>query len=179
MKTKSLVKIYDDIKPELKKELGVKNDLALPRILKVVVNSGTGKARDKKKNELISDRLAKITGQKPSPRGAKQSIASFKLREGEVIGLAATLRGARMWGFLDKLVNVAIPRMRDFKGLNPKSVDEIGNFTLGLKENVIFPETADEDLRDVFGLSITIVTTAKNQAEALTLLRAIGFPFKK
>ena len=179
MKTKSLAKIYHDLKPELKKELGVKNDLALPRLLKVVVNSGTGKIRDKKRNELISDRLAKITGQKPSPRGAKQSIASFKLRQGEVIGLAVTLRGARMWGFLDKLVNVAIPRMRDFKGLNPKSVDEIGNLTIGLKENVIFPETADEDLRDVFGLSITIVTTAKTQIEALALFRHLGFPFKK
>lgn len=179
MKTKSLVKVYQDIKPELKKELGVKNDLALPRIVKVVVNSGTGKAKDKKRNELVAERLAKITGQKPSPRGAKQSIASFKLRQGEIIGMAVTLRGARMWGFLDKLVNVAIPRMRDFKGLNPNSVDEIGNYTLGLKENSIFPETADQDLKDVFGLSITVVTTAKNKTAALALLTHLGFPFKK
>ena len=178
MKTKSLAKIYHDIKPELKKELGIKNDLALPRILKVVVNSGTGKAKDKKRNELVSERLGKITGQKPSPRGAKQSIASFKLRQGDVIGMAVTLRGERMWGFLDKLINVAIPRMRDFKGLNPKSVDEIGNYTLGLKENSIFPETSDQDLKDVFGLSITIVTTAKNSKDALALLTHLGFPFK-
>ncbi len=179
MKTKSLAKVYQDIKPELKKELGIKNDLALPRILKVVVNSGTGKAKDKKRNELVAERLGKITGQKPSPRGAKQSIASFKLRQGEIIGMAVTLRGAQMWGFLDKLINVAIPRMRDFKGLNPKSVDEIGNYTLGLKENSIFPETADQDLKDVFGLSITVVTSAKNKDQALALLTHLGFPFKK
>lgn len=178
-KTKSLSKVYEDIKPALKKELEIKNDLALPKILKVVINSGVGKAKDKKKNELIADRLAKITGQKASFRGAKQSIASFKSRQGDVVGIAVTLRGARMWGFLDKLVNVAIPRMRDFKGLNPKSIDEIGNFTLGLKENVIFPETADEDLRDVFGFSISVVTTAKTKEQALALLTHLGFPFKK
>ncbi len=179
MKTKSLAKVYQDIKPELKKELGIKNDLALPRVLKVVVNSGTGKAKDKKRNELVAERLGKITGQKPSPRGAKQSIASFKLRQGEIIGMAVTLRGAQMWGFLDKLINVAIPRMRDFKGLNPGSVDEIGNYTLGLKENSIFPETADQDLKDVFGLSITVVTSAKTKEQALALLTHLGFPFKK
>jgi large subunit ribosomal protein L5 len=179
MKTKSLAKVYQDIKPELKKELGIKNDLALPRVLKVVVNSGTGKAKDKKRNELVAERLGKITGQKPSPRGAKQSIASFKLRQGEIIGMAVTLRGAQMWGFLDKLINVAIPRMRDFKGLNPASVDEIGNYTLGLKENSIFPETADQDLKDVFGLSITVVTSAKTKDQALALLTHLGFPFKK
>lgn len=178
-KTKSLAQVYAEIKPELKKELGIKNDLALPRILKVVVNSGTGKAKDKKRTELVADRLAKITGQKASLRPAKKSIASFKLRQGDIIGLSTTLRGARMWGFLDKLLNVAIPRMRDFKGLNANSVDEIGNFTLGLREHTIFPETADEDLRDVFGLSITIVTTAKDQKSAQTLLRHLGFPFKK
>lgn len=178
-KTKSLSKVYEEIKPALKKELGIKNDQALPRVLKVVINSGVGKAKDKKRNELIADRLAKITGQKASFRGAKQSIASFKSRQGDVVGVAVTLRGARMWGFLDKLVNVAIPRMRDFKGLNPKSIDEIGNFTLGLKENVIFPETTDEDLRDVFGFSISIVTTAKTKEQALALLTHLGFPFKK
>lgn len=178
-KTKSLSKVYEEIKPALKKELGIKNDQALPRVLKVVINSGVGKAKDKKRNELIADRLAKITGQKASFRGAKQSIASFKSRQGDVVGVAVTLRGARMWGFLDKLVNVAIPRMRDFKGLNPKSIDEIGNFTLGLKENVIFPETTDEDLRDVFGFSISVVTTAKTKEQALALLTHLGFPFKK
>lgn len=177
--TKSLAKVYQAIKPELKRELKIDNDLALPRIIKVAVSSGTGKAKDKKKNELVADRLAKITGQKPAARGAKKSIASFKLREGDVVGFAVTLRGERMWSFLDRLVYVAIPRMRDFKGLNAGSVDEIGNLTIGLKEHTIFPETADEDLRDVFGLAVTIVTTAKNQAAAKALFRALGFPFKR
>lgn len=177
--TQSLAKIYLKARPELKKELGRDNDLALPKITKVVVSSGTGKAKDKKRNELVADRLAKITGQKASPRGAKQSIAAFKLREGDIIGYAVTLRGARMWSFLDRLINVAIPRMRDFKGLSEGSIDEIGNLTLGFKEQTIFPETADEDLRDVFGLSVTIVTTAKTKTEAVALFRALGFPFKR
>jgi large subunit ribosomal protein L5 len=177
--TESLAKTYLKIKPELKKELGVKNDMALPRITKVVVNVGTGKAKDKKRNELVADRLGKITGQKASPRGAKQSIATFKLRQGDIIGLAVTMRGARMWAFLNRLIHIAIPRMRDFKGLNSNSIDEIGNLTLGFKEHIIFTETADEDLRDVFGLAITIVTTAKNKEEALALFKALGFPFKK
>jgi large subunit ribosomal protein L5 len=163
----------------LKEELGVKNAMALPRITKVVINSGTGKAKDKKRNELIADRLAKITGQKPSPRGAKQSIATFKLRQGEVIGLTVTLRGPRMYGFLDKLINVAFPRTRDFKGFDDKGVDEMGNLTIGLREHTIFPETADEEIKDVFGLAITIVTTAKNRKTALAFFKAIGFPFKK
>jgi len=165
--------------PELKKELGTKNNLAVPRLVKVVINSGTGKAKDKKRNELVENRLAKIAGQKPAPRGAKQSIASFKLREGDVIGYAVTLRGARMYDFLDLLLKVAIPRLRDFKGYQESIVDEVGNLTIGIKEHIVFPQTADEELRDVFGLSVTIVTTAKNRAEALAFFKAIGFPFKK
>lgn len=171
-------KIKDSYKI-LKTELGVKNAMALPRITKVVINSGTGKAKDKKRNELIADRLAKITGQKPSPRGAKQSIATFKLRQGEVIGFAITLRGKRMFGFLDKLINVSFPRTRDFKGFSEKSVDELGNLTIGIRENIIFPETPDEEIKDVFGLAITIVTTAKDRKTALAFFKAIGFPFKK
>lgn len=171
-------KIQDSYKV-LKEELGVKNVMALPRITKVVINSGTGKAKDKKRNELVADRLAKITGQKPSPRGAKQSIATFKLRQGEVIGMTTTLRGKRMYGFLDKLINVAFPRTRDFKGFDEKGVDQLGNMTIGLRENIIFPETADEEIKDVFGLAITIVTTAKDRKSALAFFKAIGFPFKK
>jgi large subunit ribosomal protein L5 len=177
--TETLLKKIEKITPELKKELGVKNTLAVPRLVKVVVSSGTGRAKDKKRNELVADRLGKITGQKPSPRSAKQSIASFKLREGEVIGMAVTLRGKRMYLFLDKLINVAMPRTRDFKGFDEKSVDEMGNLTIGIKEHVIFPETADEELKDVFGFAITMVTTAKNRDEALAFFRAINFPFKK
>lgn len=167
------------IAPEMKEKLGIKNVMALPKIVKVVVSSGTGKARDKKRNELIEDRLSKITGQKPASRQSKKSIASFKLRQGEVIGLSVTLRGKRMYGFLDKLINVAFPRMKDFKGFDEKSIDEIGNMTIGLKEQTIFPETADEELRDIFGLAVTIVTTAKNKQQALAFFKALNFPFKK
>lgn len=167
------------ILPQLKTELGVGNDLAAPRLVKVVVSSATGKAKDKKRNELVADRLAKITGQKAAPRPAKKSIASFKTRQGDVIGFAVTLRGPRMYHFLDRLFNVAIPRIRDFRGYDEKSVDEIGNLTIGVREHTVFPETADEDLKDVFGFAITFVTTAKTRAEALAFFRAIGFPFKK
>lgn len=165
---------------KLKEQFGYTNTLAAPKITKVVISTGVGSIKDeKKKRELIPDRLAKITGQKAAPRGAKKSIATFKLREGDTIGYAVTLRGARMHGFLDKLFNIAIPRTRDFKGIDAKAVDELGNFTIGIKEHTIFPETADEDLKDVFGLGITIVTTAKTREEALAFFRQLGVPFKK
>lgn len=147
-----------------------------PRVLKVVVSSGVGKKRDKKQLELIEDRLAKITGQKPAARGARISIASFKVREGDTVGLQVTLRGARMYDFLDKLIHIAFPRTRDFRGLSPKAIDDMGNMTIGIKEHTIFPETSDEDLKDVFGLAITIVTTAKNKAEAEAFFRHLGMP---
>ncbi len=176
---KNLKEKYKTNVPAIQKELGLSNIMAVPKITKVVVSTGTGRIRDKKRNALVEDRLAKITGQKASPRGAKISIASFKLREGEIIGFATTLRGERMWSFLSKLINVAIPRMRDFRGLEVKAIDDMGNFTMGIKEHTIFPETADEDLKDVFGVAVTMVTTAKNKKEAEVLLRHIGFPFKK
>ena len=147
-----------------------------PRIEKVIVSSGVGKKRDKKQIELISDRLARITGQKAAPRAAKQSIASFKVREGDTVGLQVTLRGARMYDFLDKLIHIALPRTRDFRGLKATAVDDMGNITVGIKENTIFPETSDEDLKDVFGLAITIVTTAKSKAEAEAFFRHVGMP---
>jgi large subunit ribosomal protein L5 len=165
--------------PKLKTELGLSNVMAVPKITKVVVSTGTGKNRDKKRAVLIQDRLAKITGQKPAARAAKQSIASFKLRQGEVIGYSVSLRGEHMWSFLSKLINVAIPRMRDFRGLEVKAIDDMGNFTMGVKEHVIFPESSDEDLKDVFGIAITVVTTAKDKKSAEALLRGVGFPFKK
>ena len=147
-----------------------------PRIMKVVVSTGVGKKRDKKQVELITDRLAKITGQKPAARAAHQSIASFKVREGDVVGLQVTLRGARMYDFIDKLIHIALPRTRDFRGLSPKAIDDMGNMTIGIKENTIFPETSDEDLKDVFGLAITIVTSAKSKPEAEAFLRHLGMP---
>ncbi len=176
---KTIKEQYTAIIPKLKEELGIKNIMAVPKITKVIISTGTGKNRDKKRNELIADRLAKITGQKPSPRQAKQSIATFKLRQGEVIGMMVTLRGKRMYDFLTKFVNVAVPRTRDFKGFNKTSIDEIGNLTVGIKEHTIFPETTDEELKDVFGLAITMVTTAKNKKQADALFTLLGFPFKK
>ncbi len=155
-----------------------KNKLQAPRLMKVVVATGTGKIKDKKKIEVIENRLARITGQKAAPRGAKKSIASFKVRQGDVIGYQVTLRGARMYDFLDKLIHISLPRTRDFRGLDAKAIDTLGNMTIGIKEHTIFPETADEDLKDVFGLAATIVTTAKNKKEAEAFLRHIGVPLR-
>lgn len=155
---------------------GYTSPMQSPRIIKVVVSSGVGKKRDNKQLELIEDRLARITGQKPAPRAAKISIASFKVREGDTIGLQITLRGARMYDFLDKLIHIALPRTRDFRGISPKAVDDMGNLTIGIREHTIFPETSDEDLKDVFGLAVTIVTTAKTRAEAEAFLRHLGMP---
>ena len=161
-------------------EFAYKNIMQAPVLEKVVLNVGIGSlAKDKKKLDLTIDRLAKISGQKPILRKAKKSIAAFKLREGDITGLQVTLRGGRMFGFLDKLVNVALPRMKDFRGLSLKSIDSMGNCTLGLKEHTLFPETLDEELKDVFGLSLTIVTTSQDKKEATAFLRYLGFPFKK
>jgi len=165
----------------LKAKYGYKSTMAAPHFVKVVVASGTGSGtkRNKDHNKLVMERLAKITGQKPATRGAKKSVASFKIRIGDPVGVLVTIRGARMYGFLDKLINVAIPRTKDFRGIDRKIVDNIGNLTMSIKEHTIFPETADEELKDVFGLAITLVTTAKTKAEAIDFFELIGFPFKK
>lgn len=164
----------------LKSRFGYKNVMAAPHLVKVIVSSGTGRASrsDKKKNDLVADRLGKIAGQKTKWTAAKKSIASFKLREGEAIGQIATLRGDRMYGFLDKLINVAFPRTRDFRGVNRTVVDGMGNATIGIREHTIFPETADEDVRDVFGLAVTVVSSAKTREEARAFFEELGFPFK-
>ncbi len=163
----------------LKDVFGYTNRMQAPRLVKVVISTGTGKIKDKKKVELIQDRIARITGQKSAPRGAKKSIATFKLRKGDVVGYQVTLRGARMYDFLDKLNHIALPRSRDFRGLSVKSIDAMGNITLGLKEHTIFPETSDENLSDVFGIAITIVSTAKSKKEAETFYRHIGVPLQE
>ena len=165
----------------LKEKYGYTNIMQAPKVEKVVISVGTGKMsrNDKKKNEFIADRLTRITGQRASARKAKQSIATFKLREGEIIGQMVTMRGAHMNGFLDKFINVAIPRTRDFRGFSNRGIDEMGNFTLGIKEHTIFPETADEDLKDVFGLAVTIVSTVKGKEEMADFLVQLGIPFKK
>lgn len=162
----------------LKKDFNYTNVNQAPTVEKIVVSVGTGRIEDKQKIALIQDRLAKITGQKAAPRPAKKSIASFKLREGDIIGYQVTLRGERMMDFLNKLIHIALPQTRDFRGLKTTSIDEMGNFTLGIKDNTIFPETADEELKDVFGMSVTLVTTASSKAEAEALLRQIGMPLK-
>ena len=162
----------------LKGEFGYANVNASPRLLKIVVSSGVGKA-DKTKKALVEDRLARITGQKAAPRAAKQSIAQFKMREGDIIGFQVTLRGTRMQEFLDKLIHITLPRTRDFRGLNISGVDEMGNLTIGIKDHTIFPETAEEDLKDVFGMAITLVSTAKTKPEAEAFFRHLGIPFKK
>ena len=165
----------------LSKEFGYKNIMAAPRLVKVTVSVATGSAmkRDKKRNDIVMDRLAKITGQKPTLRKAKMSVASFKTREGDQIGVAVTLRGARMLGFIDKTLNVALPRTKDFRGINRTSVDNIGNITFGIKEHTIFPEIHDEELKDVFGMAVTLVTTAKTKEEATKFFELVGIPFKK
>lgn len=163
----------------LKTKMGYRNPMQTPRLLKVVVSVGVGSFKDKKKYAVVEDRLAKITGQKAAPRGAKKSIASFKSRQGDTIGYQVTLRGPRMRGFLDKLLSVALPRTRDFRGIPVRAIDEIGNLTIGVREHTIFPETSDEDLRDVFGMGITVVTTARNKEEAKVFLEHLGFPFSK
>lgn len=149
-----------------------------PKLVKIVVSSGVGSAKDKARLKLVEDRLARITGQKPAARSAKQSIAQFKVREGDTVGYQVTLRGARMYEFLDKLVHIALPRTRDFRGLSVGAIDDMGNYTIGIKEHAIFPETSDEDLKDIFGLAVTLVTTAKTKKEAEAFLRHLGLPLK-
>lgn len=163
----------------LKGDFGYTNVMQTPNIEKVVVSIGVGKETDKNRIKRIKERLALITGQEPAETLAKQSIAQFKLREGTLAGYKVTLRGAAMWNFLEKLINIALPRTRDFRGISDASVDAMGNYTLGLKENAIFPETADEDVRTMFGMAVTIVTTASNADETRAYLKHLGFPFKK
>lgn len=166
---------------EFKDKFHYKNLMAAPHMVKVVLSSatGTGMKRDQKRNDLVSGRIAKITGQKPALKGAKKSVASFKIRQGDPIGVSVTLRGGRMYSFLDKLLNISLPRTKDFRGIDRKIVDDIGNLTMGIKEHTIFPETVDEDIKDVFGLAITLVSTAKNKEEATAFFELIGVPFKK
>lgn len=175
----NLEKKYKEVLQEFQKEADFKNRMSVPKIEKVVINTGTGSVKDGTRKELIEKHLAFFTGQKASKRPAKKSIATFKLREGVDIGYKVTLRGKRMYDFLNKLIFIAIPRQRDFRGLEEKSVDESGNLTIGLKDHLVFPEMLDEDIRNAFGFSITVVTTAKNKEIALKFLKAIGFPFKK
>jgi len=163
----------------LKADFGYKSSMQSPKIEKVVINVGVGSFKDKQKNKIVLDRLAKITGQKAMERGAKVAIANFKSRQGDVVGYSVTLRGARMYDFLERLIHISLPRTKDFRGISDTAADEMGNYTLGIKEHTIFPETADEELKDVFGMAITIVTSARSKKEVIALMRHLGFPFKK
>jgi large subunit ribosomal protein L5 len=172
---------YDtEIAPKLKEELGLSNVMEVPRFEKIVVNMGVGRATQQKSllEGAVND-LTLITGQKPSVRKAKKSIAGFKLREGNEIGAKVTLRGARMWEFYDRLVSIAIPRIRDFRGMSPTQFDGRGNYTFGLTEQLVFPEIDYDKIDTVRGMDITIVTSARTDDQARALLRALGFPFRR
>ncbi|NWF63641.1 MAG: 50S ribosomal protein L5 [Chloroflexi bacterium] len=167
-----------EVAPALLKSFGFKNVMQVPRLEKIVVNIGLGEALDNPKalESAVAD-LTTITGQKPVQTKARKSIANFKLREGRLIGAKVTLRGPRMWAFFDRLVNIALPRVRDFRGISPNAFDGRGNYTLGLKDQLVFPEIEYDKIDKLRGMEITIVTTAKNDEEARALLRQLGMPF--
>lgn len=162
---------------ELSDSFGYSNKEAVPRIEKVVVTSGIGSITDPDKIAIVEDRLALICGQQPVPTQATESIASFNVRAGDVVGYKVTLRGDRQEAFLNKLIHITLPRTKDFRGIDPESIDEMGNLTIGIEEHTAFPETSDEELDNVFGLSVTIVTTAEDQDEAYAYLDHLGVPF--
>ena len=169
-----------NILPKMKEEKGYKNNLEVPRVSKIVVNAGVGRnVSESKSLEFVTDDLTKITGQKPKNTVAKKSIAGFKLREGNEIGATVTLRGERMYEFLDRLINVALPRVRDFRGVSFDSFDGKGNYSLGIKDHTVFPEVSIDDNSRSFGFQINIITTAESNEEAKLLLSHFGFPFKK
>lgn len=163
----------------LKDKFNYTNPMQAPKIEKVILGSGVGSITDKNKIQLIHDRLALIAGQKPSLQNAKKSIATFKVREGQLSGYKVTLRGDKALSFVDKLIHIALPRTRDFRGVSRNSIDEMGNFTIGIKDNSIFPETTDQDIKDAFGLGVTIVTSSKNIKETEAFLEFLGMPFQK
>ncbi len=170
----------NEVAPALMDALNLDNVMQIPRIEKVVVNIGVGEALENAKalDAAVAD-LTQITGQKPVINKARKSIAAFKLREGRAIGVKVTLRGERMWSFLDRLINIALPRVRDFRGISPNSFDGRGNYTLGLREQLVFPEIEYDKIDKVRGMEITIVTSARNDDEARQLLDMLGMPFRK
>lgn len=170
----------NEVSPALMKSLGLTNVMQVPRIKKVVLNIGLGEAMDNPKalDAAVQD-LGAITGQKPVVTKARKSIANFKLREGRAIGTAVTLRGDKMWAFLDRLMNIVLPRVRDFRGVSAEAFDGRGNYTLGLREQIIFPEIEYDKVDKVRGMEITIVTTAPSDEQAAALLQMLGMPFRK
>jgi large subunit ribosomal protein L5 len=172
---------FDEVvRAKLAEEFGYQNPMQVPRLTKVVLNMGIGEAvNDRKKVESAAADLALIAGQKPVITNARKSIATFKLREGQSIGCKVTMRKARMYDFIDRLINIALPRVRDFRGLNPKSFDGRGNYTIGIKEHIIFPEIDYDKAADIWGMDITVCTTARTNEEASALLKAFNFPFRQ
>lgn len=178
-------KYQKEVVPEMRRRFGYKSPMAVPRIEKVVVNTGFGreaggKTSDERKKlaQTIVDDLSLICGQKPVLTKAKKAIAGFKIRKGMPIGAKVTLRKQKMYDFLERLIYIALPRSRDFRGISPKSVDQEGNLTIGIKEQIIFPEVLAEKAKNIFGLEVTVVTNAKNREESLELLKLLGFPIK-
>ncbi|HUG32580.1 MAG TPA: 50S ribosomal protein L5 [Acidimicrobiia bacterium] len=174
------VRYEEEVAPGLQKQLGLDNVMQVPRLSKIVLNMGLGEAiQDKKSIDEALDELGLIAGQRPKVNRARKSIANFKLREGMPIGVSVTLRGARMWEFFDRLLSVAIPRVRDFRGLSPRAFDGHGNYSVGASEQLIFPEIDFDSVTTTRGMNITIVTTADNDEHGKALLDAFGFPFRK
>jgi large subunit ribosomal protein L5 len=170
----------DEIVPKLTEEFRFSNHHQVPRLTKIVVNMGVGEAAaNPKLLEQASEELSAITGQKPSIRRARKSIANFKLREGQAVGCTVTMRGDRMWEFFDRLVNISLPRVRDFKGVSPKAFDGRGNYSLGIREQIIFPEVDYDKVDRITGLNVTVCTTAANDAEGKALLTYLGMPFRQ
>ncbi|KKR02358.1 MAG: 50S ribosomal protein L5 [Candidatus Yanofskybacteria bacterium GW2011_GWA1_39_13] len=175
-----LEKYRKTVIPAMQKAFEIKNVMAIPKIEKVIVNTGIGRlTKEGKVVERIEKDLTMIVGQKLVFRKAKKSISGFKLREGVNVGISVTLRGKKMYDFLDRLISISLPRSRDFRGIDPKNFDKMGNLNFGIKESSIFPEVNYENIKDVFGLEVTVVTTAKNREQGIELLRQMGFPIRK
>jgi len=173
-------KYKKEIVPKLKEKFGYKNAMAAPRLVKVVINAGVGRnAKDKAFIDSVVSSLERISGQKPVLTKAKQSISAFKTRKGMVIGVAVTLRGQRMFDFVEKLVNIAFPRIRDFRGISAKQIDRCGNLAVGFKEHIAFPEIKADEVSNIHGLEVCLATTAKTREEGLEFFKLMGFPFKQ
>lgn len=173
-------KYIKEVIPEMRKKFGYKNNLVVPKLEKVVINAGVGRAlKDPKFIEVVEDTLTRIAGQRPVKTLAKKSISTFKIRQGMVVGLIVTLRQKRMYDFVEKLIKVALARIRDFRGLTPEMVDKNGNLNIGFREHVVFPEIRSDEIDRLHGLEVAVVTTAKTREEGRELLKLLGFPFQK
>lgn len=176
---KAKEKYIKEVIPAMKKSFGFTNNFQVPRVKKTVINAGVGKfLKEGDKVEEVINSLSEITGQRPVRTKARKAISGFKIREGLEVGAKITLRGRIMWNFIDRLVNTALPRIRDFQGLEEKSIDEHGNLNIGVKEHIVFPEISPEKVKNIFGFQITIVTDAKNKKEGKELFKLMGFPLK-